>query len=152
MAIGGALFGSLVSAVGYTVHYAEATSYLSDDPTACINCHIMNDQYNSWSKGAHHARATCNDCHVPHDSLISKYWVKGEHGYRHSKGFTFQDFHEPIQITPGSLEVVNDNCVRCHEDMSHSIRLTSAHGGASYPGDELSCTHCHAAIAHGARR
>ena len=122
-AVLGGLFGAFGGAVGYTAHTAKATSYLSDDPRACINCHIMNEQYNSWSSSPHHARASCNDCHVPHDSVLSKYFVKAEHGYRHSKGFTFQDFHEPIQITPGSRDVVIDNCIRCHETMTHDVRL-----------------------------
>ena len=148
----GGLLGALVGAAGYTAHYADATAYLSDDPAACINCHIMNDQYHSWSSSSHHARATCNDCHVPHDSFLHKYYVKAEHGYRHSKGFTFQDFHEPIQITRPSRDVVIANCVRCHESMVHDIRAIG--GGASDPGVSggVDCLHCHASVAHGAPR
>lgn len=149
----GAMAGMFGGAVGYTAHYARATSYLSDDPKACINCHIMNDQYNAWSSSSHHARATCNDCHVPHDSVIHKYAVKAEHGYRHSKGFTFQDFHEPISMKQMSYDVVNDNCVRCHEAMTHEIRY------AGRPGDldlgvtgGVDCLHCHASVAHGPTR
>jgi cytochrome c nitrite reductase small subunit len=146
----GGVVGAFGGAAAYTVHYASATSYLSDDPRACINCHIMNDQFNSWSSSSHHARAGCNDCHVPHDSIVSKYLVKAEHGYRHSKGFTFQDFHEPIQITKASRDVVIENCVRCHETMTHEIRMA---GGAPSDADAargLDCIHCHASVAHGA--
>jgi cytochrome c nitrite reductase small subunit len=154
IAIMGALIGSFGAAAGFTANYAHATSYLSNDPKACINCHIMNDQYNSWSSSAHHARAVCNDCHVPHDSVIAKYYVKAEHGYRHSKGFTFQDFHEPIQITKSSRDVVIDNCVRCHADMTHEIRLTA--GGKQTESTDssggLDCIHCHASVAHGGAR
>ncbi len=147
----GALAGSFVVAVTYTAYDARATSYLSDDPAACVNCHIMNPEFDGWSKGAHHARATCNDCHVPHDSLIAKYWVKAEHGYRHSRGFTFQDFHEPIRITPGSRAVVVENCVRCHEAMTHEIRVAAfGHGGAEPDvSGGLDCIRCHASVAHG---
>ncbi len=171
----GALVGSLVGAAGYTAHFAHATSYLSDDPRACVNCHIMNDQYASWSSSSHHARATCNDCHVPHDSILSKYYVKAEHGYRHSKGFTLQDFHEPIQIKTSSRNVVIANCVRCHATMTHEIRSAAGHaeasrasaapgesaglfsGGGGVWGDQetsggLDCIHCHSAVAHGPRR
>ncbi len=147
----GGLFGSFAAATAYTAKYAHATSYLSDDPKACINCHIMNDEYNAWSNSAHHARATCNDCHVPHDSVISKYFVKAEHGYRHSKGFTFQDFHEPIQITKSSRDVVIDNCVRCHEAMTHEIR-TAAAGDTPGVSGGLDCIHCHSRVAHGGTR
>ena len=148
----GALIGSCLGAAGYTAHYANATSYLSDDPKACINCHIMNDQFKSWSSSSHHARAGCNDCHVPHDSIISKYMVKAEHGYRHSKGFTFQDFHEPIQITKSSRDVVIDNCVRCHEAMTHEIRTAAPARDSAGVSGGLDCIHCHASVAHGATR
>ncbi|MBL9140381.1 MAG: cytochrome c nitrite reductase small subunit [Phycisphaerae bacterium] len=158
-AVLGALFGSLLAAAGYTSHYSKATAYLSDDPTACINCHIMNDQYRAWASGPHHASATCNDCHVPHDSILHKYMVKAEHGYRHSKGFTLQDFHEPIRMQASSRQVVNDNCVRCHADVTHGIRpdagsYAARTGGTERPArlNDLECIHCHASVAHGARR
>ena len=55
----------------------------------------MNDQYASWSRGPHHGAARCVDCHLPHE-FIGKYVAKAVNGYHHSKGFTLQDFHEPI--------------------------------------------------------
>ena len=150
----GGLVGTFGGAIGYTAEYAQATSYLSDSPSACINCHIMNDQFNSWSSSPHHAYATCNDCHVPHDSLIHKYFVKAEHGYRHSKGFTFQDFHEPIQITPASRDVVIDNCVRCHDAMTHEIRFATRDHTGNTTGSSggVDCIRCHASVAHGPTR
>ncbi|CAG0963689.1 cytochrome c nitrite reductase small subunit [Phycisphaerales bacterium] len=130
----------------FAFDYAEGSSYLSNDPRACVNCHIMRDQYDAWQKSPHHANATCNDCHVPQD-LVGKYATKMDHGYRHSKGFTFQDFHEPIRITPGSLRVVENNCVRCHGALVSEI---VGHGLPE--GDLLSCVKCHGGIGHGPRR
>lgn len=133
----------------YTSDYAEATSYLSSDPKACVNCHVMRDEYDAWLKGPHHNQ-TCNDCHVPQD-VVGKYLVKAEHGYRHSKGFTLQDFHEPIRITLGSLEVVQANCVRCHEGLVGGIG--SAHArGAEVAETGTGCVHCHAGVGHGPMR
>ena len=40
------LLGVLVGLSSYTFNYAEGLSYLSNDPAACVNCHIMNDEYN----------------------------------------------------------------------------------------------------------
>jgi cytochrome c nitrite reductase small subunit len=111
----------------------------------------MNDQFDAWSRSSHHARATCNDCHVPHDSLVAKYYVKAEHGYRHSKRFTFQNWHEPIRMTASSHEVVIENCIRCHEAMTREIRLGaprhSSHAAGISGG--LDCIRCHASVAHG---
>ncbi len=150
----GALAGAFSGAAAYTAHFAKATSYLSNDPKACVNCHIMNEQYDGWSSSSHHARATCNDCHVPHDSIVAKYYVKAEHGYRHSKRFTLQNFREPIRINLPSREVVIDNCIRCHEAMTRDIRLAMPSRGAHGPDGSggVDCLHCHASVAHGPTR
>jgi len=139
------MVGVLLGLGAFTFDYAEGTSYLSNDPKACVNCHIMRDQYDGWQKGGHHSFATCNDCHVPHD-LIGKYLTKIEHGYRHSKGFTFQDFHEPILIKESSLRIVDQNCRRCHaEFVSHLTDQGSVRG-------EISCVHCHQSAGHGPQK
>lgn len=141
-----ALIGVSVGTGSYTVRYAEGFSYLSSDPKACVNCHIMREQYDGWQKASHHAVATCNDCHVPH-GLIPKYLVKAENGFWHSKGFTLQDFAEPIRIRPVSSRILNHNCVACHQDLVGGIL---AHGTA---GDDVKgCVHCHASVGHGPLR
>src|SRR4026208_1712650 len=85
----------------FTFRYGEGLSYFSTDPRACANCHIMNEEYASWTKGPHHGAARCGARPLP-PALVPKYRAKGDNGSRHSKGFTFMDFHEPIQITPGN--------------------------------------------------
>ena len=49
----------------YTFTYAQGFSYFSNDPRACMNCHIMREQFDGWQKSPHHAVASCNDCHTP---------------------------------------------------------------------------------------
>ena len=130
----------------FTFVYAKGTSYLTDDPAACANCHIMRDQYDGWQKSGHHAYATCNDCHVPH-AFIPKYMTKGENGFEHSKAFTLQNFHEPIMIRARSARIVQANCVRCHGDLvSEMISRDGAHS------DAFSCARCHSQVGHGPTR
>jgi cytochrome c nitrite reductase small subunit len=130
----------------FTVRYAEGFSYLSNDPTACVNCHIMREQYDGWQHASHHAVATCNDCHVPHDT-IRKYLVKAENGFWHSKGFTLQDFPEPIRLRPVSLSILETNCISCHHDLVNDVLGHDATGSTT-----MHCVHCHAAVGHGAQR
>jgi len=140
--------GSFTGAGLFILDQSRATSYMSDNPDTCVNCHIMRDQHDAWQHSTHHAAATCNDCHVPQD-FIGKYATKAVHGYRHSKGFTLQDFHEPIIIKGDSLKVVEANCLRCHADITSDINV---HGLASRPGDDsMSCTHCHISVGHAGR-
>src|SRR3954470_17245776 len=112
------LLGVALGLGGYTFWYREGLSYFSNAPRGCANCHIMNDQLDSWQKASHHAHATCNDCHTPHD-FVGKWTTKAENGFWHSWGFTFQDFHEPIRIKPRSSAVLQANCIECHEGVVH---------------------------------
>jgi cytochrome c nitrite reductase small subunit len=130
----------------FTFDYAEGLSYFSTDPAACANCHIMNEQYDSWQKASHHTAAGCVDCHLPHD-FIPKYVAKAENGYHHSKGFTFQDFHEPIMIKQKNSQILQENCLHCHGDIAHELVA-----GSSTDQDSIRCVHCHASVGHGAVR
>jgi len=136
----------IVAGVGlFTFQYAAGLSYFSTDPRACANCHIMNEQYASWLKGPHHGVARCVECHLPHQG-VQKLLAKAENGFHHSKGFTLQDFHEPIMIKPGNSRILQENCLRCHGDFVHHI----VPGSTSDP-DAVSCVHCHRGVGHGAR-
>ena len=138
--------GILLGMGGFTFNYAEGTSYLSNDPQACVNCHIMREQFDGWQKASHHGHATCNDCHMP-PGFVNKYWTKAENGYWHSKGFTLQDFHEPIQIRPRNAAIVRDNCLRCHGAFMSDV----AH--ASDPvAERPDCVRCHGQVGHGPTR
>ena len=139
------LAGLLIGFGGVTLREAKALSYLSNDPRVCVNCHIMQPQYQSWQRASHHAVATCGDCHLPHD-FVGKWLTKALNGYHHSKGFTLQDFHEPIMIKTRNARVLQANCLRCHEDLVHD--LVQTRDGAR-PGDELQCVHCHDTVGHG---
>jgi cytochrome c nitrite reductase small subunit len=139
------LAGTVAGLGAFTFDYGEGLSYFSTDPKACANCHIMNDEYNSWTKGSHHGAARCIDCHLPHD-LVPKYLAKADNGYRHSRGFTLQDFHEPIMITPGNAVILQANCLRCHDGFVHDIVR-----GSTTAEDAVQCVHCHRRVGHGAR-
>ncbi len=126
---------------GYTFIYAEGASYLTNDATACANCHVMRGHYDAWVKSTHHAVATCNDCHTPHDSL-GKLMTKAANGFNHSLAFTTGRFHEPIEITPRNQAIVESACRRCHEDIVHAIDRSPRQG------DALSCVRCHVEVGH----
>jgi cytochrome c nitrite reductase small subunit len=127
----------------FTFHHAEGFSYLSTDPAACANCHIMQSQYESWQNSSHHSVAKCIDCHLPHD-FIGKYVAKAENGWHHSKGFTLQDFHEPIMIKAKNARILQRNCLACHGELAHGLIE-----GVNGEPDEVSCVHCHAGVGHG---
>lgn len=140
LVIGAAItIGVAIGVGGYTFIYAKGGSYMTDNPAACVNCHIMEPQYSGWMKGPHRAVATCNDCHTP-ASLIPKYLTKAENGWHHSYAFTTGDFHEPIQIKRRNRAITEQSCRKCHSQITATIE---GHGQG-----ELSCIRCHSNVGH----
>lgn len=145
------LVSSGVGISAYTFLYAEGASYLSDDPAACANCHVMGDHYSAWLKSSHHQVAGCNDCHTSHANVAAKYGTKAVNGFLHSYAFTTDTFPDAIRIREFNAGVTDAACRHCHA-IAESI-ATSAHSeieGAG-GGRQLSCLHCHRTVGHWVR-
>ncbi len=140
-----ALLGVLGGVGAFTFGYGQGWSYLTNDPEACTNCHVMQGHFDAWTKSSHHGVATCNDCHLPHHP-IGKWVTKADNGFFHSWAFTTGDFHEPIRIKPRNREVTQSTCVSCHRELVNHM-LPAEPGG-----DMPNCSRCHAAVGHAQRR
>jgi cytochrome c nitrite reductase small subunit len=139
LAIGASIAVGIAGGVGtYTFHYAKGASYMTDDPKACANCHIMHEQYDGWLRSSHRNVAVCNDCHTP-KGYVAKYIVKADNGWHHSYAFTTGDFHEPIQIKERNRRVTEQACLKCHQDMAHAMTAGP---------EKLSCIRCHWDVGH----
>ena len=136
------LFGIVIGLGCYSFIYARGYSYMSDNPMACVNCHIMQENMNTWQRSSHHHVAQCNDCHLPHN-IVGKYAVKAMNGFAHSAAFTLQNFHEPIRIKEHSLNVVKNSCISCHQPMIQAMdQMGAVHS------DRANCLHCHRSTGH----
>ena len=140
------LAGALVGVGGYTFVYARGGAYLTNNPAACANCHVMREQYTGWQRGSHHAVATCNDCHAPH-SLLPKLFIKALNGFNHSWAFTTGRFHEPIQATALNTRVTEGACRHCHAAVVDAIE-THARGPVQRADEQVSCIRCHRNVGH----
>jgi len=129
----------------FTFHYGEGTAYLSDDPEACVNCHIMQEQFDSWIKSSHQPATVCNSCHLPPEGEIAKWVSKADNGFFHSWAFTFRNHPDPIRIKPRNARIVQANCVSCHGDFVHEM-FPDRRDGA------VRCVHCHMDVGHAAWR
>lgn len=137
-----ALMGIIAGMLLLTIRVSEAYSYLTDDPRTCMNCHVMATQYATWERSSHRAVANCNDCHVPHDSLLRKYAFKAKDGLRHTAIFTLRLEPQVIRAIPASKAVIYENCLRCHLPKQLSQLPLLCQSGRS-------CTECHGSVAHG---
>ncbi len=141
-------FAALGMAAGmglFVVHASRATSYLSDDPETCVNCHVMNTQYLTWQHSSHAHVATCNDCHVPHDSPLAHYAFKAKDGLWHATVFTMRWEPQVIRLSAGAIPVVEENCRRCHAGVIENVSL------AGHDREDLRCWDCHREVPHGRR-
>lgn len=140
----GATMGLALGVGAYTFIYAKGASYLTNDPKACVNCHVMQEQYDGWEKSSHRSVAVCNDCHTPHN-FVGKYSTKAQNGFWHSFYFTTGKYPDPIQITERNRKVTEAACRKCHADIVETIEgPEKKHSDA----DKTSCLRCHRNVGH----
>lgn len=139
----------------YLVYSSKALSYLSHDPRACINCHVMNTQFATWEHSSHAETATCVDCHLPRGNLVAKYFAKADDGWRHSVAFTLNTYNHTISISSRGETRVQENCISCHERSVANIISNSQKYDVFEDPNVLSgrtCWSCHEGVAHGTVR
>lgn len=128
---------------------SNAFSYLSDDPNACVNCHIMTPEYATWSHGSHGRVAKCVDCHVPHENVILKYLFKSRDGMRHAAMFTFRLEPQVIKMHAPGRDVVQRNCKRCHYNQLQNVSALNISYSKFEHGEGMLCWNCHREVPHG---
>ena len=155
----------------YTFVYAKGASYLTTDPAACANCHVMQEHFEAWERSSHRAVATCADCHMPHE-FVGKYMAKASNGFWHSLAFTTGRFPDPLQIKPHNRAITENACRSCHASIVDAIDPVGSdapigirrgvagtpasdrpqiHDGAVDSGDRESCIRCHTYVGHQVR-
>lgn len=144
------IIGGIAVGLGvYTLYMSRAHSYLSDDPAACVNCHIMAPYYQSWDHSSHAQWTSCNDCHVPHNNIFNKYFFKAKDGLYHAAVFSIHGEPETIRPREESYQVIMNNCIRCHTQLNTEFVKT---GMITYTeavaGKGKACWDCHTDVPH----
>lgn len=133
----------------YVLRVSNAASYLSDDPQACVNCHLMTPQYITWNHSSHREVAHCNDCHVPHNNVVNKYFFKAKDGLYHASIFTLRAEPQVIKAKSASIEVIQNNCIRCHSDQVTDAQLAGYVEDHHAKRTDRLCWECHREVPHG---
>ena len=141
--------GVFAGLFGFSFYVSKAWSYLSDDPKTCVNCHIMAPQYATWTHNSHRQYANCNDCHVPHNNVLNKYFFKAKDGMRHSYMFTLRLEPQVIHIKEAGQRVVHNNCIRCHKNLLTDEPILSKTLEAHHNRMDRQCWSCHRETPHG---
>ena len=134
----------------YLIYISRMPSYLSDDPSACVNCHIMAPYHQSWQKSSHSPWTSCNDCHVPHNNFINHYGFKAKDGLYHAAVFTFRAEPQVIRPRKASYGVIMDNCIRCHTQLNTEfVKTGMVKYAQTLTGEGKACWDCHREVPHG---
>ena len=137
-------FIAIITGLGlFMTKEAELVSYMSDDPLACVNCHVMTPVYNSWMHSSHREWASCNDCHVPHNNIFNKYYFKAKDGLFHASVFTLRAEPEVMFMREASQEVVQNNCIRCHVQQVTQVKYDGYIEDHAKNRTERQCWSCH---------
>ena len=128
---------------------ASAKEYTLQYKDTCKQCHP--GQAEDVTGSAHYRMASegnsntpvCADCHTPH-ALIPKYIVKAQSGYHHVTAFVFGNIPDAIRAKESSKEVIQENCIRCHEKTVEDVADGQMDAGRY-------CFSCHRSVAHGER-
>jgi cytochrome c nitrite reductase small subunit len=135
---------AFILAMGIFMLTTDAVAYAGTHPETCNNCHVMNPMYENYYHAAHKNAAECADCHLPHGNIISYYLEKARQGAHDVYVFSTGTTPELIRAHAHSQEIIQANCVRCHEKLVESITI------GAQPFDR-NCWDCHRAVAHGSR-
>ncbi|UTW63104.1 cytochrome c nitrite reductase small subunit [bacterium SCSIO 12741] len=142
----------LSAAIGlglFMAHEAKVTSYLSDDPQACVNCHVMTPAFNGWMHSSHREWVSCNGCHVPQDNFFNAYYFKAKDGLYHASIFTLRAEPDVMFMREASENVVQDNCIRCHVQQVTETKYADYLKDHTSNRTERKCWSCHREIPHG---
>lgn len=99
---------------------------VTKDSSFCVSCHVMEPVYGTWSHSSHREIAGCNDCHTDQTNYATKTYTKATAGVQHLYHNTFGSVPEPIRIAQKNTEMVQNNCLRCHQDVVRNLNMDSS--------------------------
>ncbi len=137
--IGLMLVVALVAAAGISLFLALGPPQLlakSESPLFCAGCHVMETEFDAWSHAGAHRRLRCVDCHLPNQNAALHYTWKTIDGLKDTIVFYSGRVPERITISDHGMEVVQTNCVRCHETTVDKI------------AQDRFCWNCHRRLSH----
>jgi len=106
----------------------------------CGQCHVMDEQVDTFLHSAHRLGANCGDCHIPH-SLVPGAMYKAYTGTKDIISVLANKDPYEIRISPIGRNIVQANCLRCHSELLQAVGDTSENGGKY-------CFDCHRSTPH----
>ena len=108
----------------------------SETPEFCASCHVMEAEFEAWFHEGAHRSIKCVDCHLPHQNIPLHYTWKTIDGMKDAFVFYSGRIPETIKLSEHGQEVLQANCIRCHETTVDMIN------------QERNCWECHRRLSH----
>jgi len=108
----------------------------TDQAGFCGSCHSMAEAALTHKQSLH-AKFACNECHAPHN-IAAKIPFKTKEGARDIFATVAKTIPDMIHPGEETREVVQANCLRCHEAGIQTVNMTS----------KTHCTDCHRHVPH----
>ena len=133
----------------------------TSDAQFCVNCHSMevferaHDDDIHGGNNDHGIRATCAQCHLPHDSSINYLYTKSRTGIH---DLWVENFGDPENIDWEAKRahreeyVYDSGCITCHSNLEEATQATPkaliAHKPYFLGEIEDKCVTCHENVGH----
>lgn len=133
----------------------------TSDATFCVSCHSMTPFEKSHTadihggNNAHGVRATCAQCHLPHDSSYNYMYTKARTGIH---DLWVENFGNPENINWEAMRVHRENyvydsgCITCHTNLQNATMATNkafvAHRDYFLGIIDDKCVSCHENVGH----
>ena len=133
----------------------------TSDATFCVGCHSMepferaHDADVHGGKNAHGVRATCANCHLPHDSSFNYLYTKAQTGIH---DLWVENFGDPENIDWEAKRAHREDytydsgCLSCHTNLQEATMATNkafiAHRDYFLGTIDDQCTTCHENVGH----
>ncbi|WP_163328482.1 cytochrome c3 family protein [Desulfurobacterium thermolithotrophum] len=140
-----------LAVVGAAVFVSAQIIKATNQPSFCGSCHEMKPMVETWKESSHFGRASCVDCHLPHDNIFNYLAVKAKSGIKDFVGHVFHEgyMNDPEHWIEKRKErehyVFVSNCKRCHSVLPDNFFHRQLQRG-EIQGD---CLTCHWDVGHG---
>ena len=139
----------------------ELMFHATDGAEFCGNCHVMSPMVNSYrddvhgGKNANGFRATCLQCHLPHDSPQAYGFAKartGMHDLWAQWTYDLKQIDWEAKRERREEYTYDSGCLSCHENLERSTMASNkafvAHRPYFQKTTQKTCVTCHAHVGH----
>jgi cytochrome c nitrite reductase small subunit len=86
---------------------------------------------------------------VPYNNIFNKYFFKAKDGLYHASIFTLRAEPQVIKAKGPSIEVIQNNCIRCHQSQVTDVKMAAFVDNHYANRTDRTCWECHREVPHG---